>query len=182
MPMTISLSVTPSLSWGSAGTTAPSPRDGPERAREVVMVVEDADPAPPLAAAVERGSGAPAAAVVDPPPAGAALDGAEPVRPGVVADAVVVSAPSAPEENSSSDVPDVATVVDTPGASGAAPSSAPPTPAFCPQAAETSTATAAARARHRIRPERMDDEGTDRAVRIHPEGGRNASTTGRSWA
>src|SRR5688500_546853 len=118
MPMTISLSVTPSLSWGSAGTTAPSVRDGPERAREVAVVVEDAAPAaPPLAAAVDRGTGAPAAAVGDPPPAGVALDGVKPVRPGVVADAVVVSAPSAPEENSS-DVPDVVTVVGAPAASG----------------------------------------------------------------
>src|SRR5688500_6496637 len=179
MPITISLSVTPSLSWGSAGTTAPSPRDGPERARELVVVVEDAAPAPPLAPADERGSGAPAAAVGDPPPAGAALDGVEPVGPGVPETAVVPAL-----EDNSSDVPDLVTVVGAPAASGAAPWSAPtpPMPAFWPQAAETSTATAAARARHRNPPERMDDEGTDRGLRIHPEGGRNAFTTGRSWA
>src|SRR4051794_4555932 len=161
-PMTISLSVTPSRSCGSV-TPAPAP----------AAVDGGLGPAGPAAAVRLPGAtppgvepvGAPAedwAGTVDAerPPTTAA---AGPER--VVGEEPEVMVAVVPVAGVTSAAPVAAGSVVAP-AMGAATGSGPPTPAFCPQAAVTSTAVTAARARSRLAVNGRLEGEDDRAVMV----------------
>jgi hypothetical protein len=159
MPITISFSETPSRSWGPAGSEA-EPVDAGVPAFGAPAVTgrgpaedEASGPEPPGWAVT-----APDADDDRARAAGAGPDRSEEDGPATVVAVVAVAA----ADGRTGGAPVVAVAGETAEGGGAATPSGPPTPAFWPQAAETSTAAAAPSARSRKPAEAMSDQGTDR--------------------